>query len=320
MRSSLSLRSFASVLSLLSCCLLAAAAPAPKSGPKTAPDQKAAVRTAGMEKRSGLLDFWLDKKAGKVWLKVPPAGKDGTVGSYLSVEGILTGLGSNPVGLDRGQLGDARVVTLRRVGGRLLVEQQNLRFRAVSPDPAEVNAVRESFATSVLWAGDVVETEPNGQAAVDFTGFLIRDAHNVAARLKQAGQGGWSLDPQRSAVDFDNCLAFPENLEFEAVLTFQSQEPGELVRQTAPAADAVTLVQHQSFLRLPDPGFRPRPFDPRAGSFSVDFLNYAAPLGEPIETKWIARHRLEKIDPTAERSRVKKPIVYYIDPGAPGSM
>ncbi|MES1211089.1 MAG: zinc-dependent metalloprotease, partial [Acidobacteriota bacterium] len=157
----------------------------------------------------------------------------------------------------------------------------------------------------------------NGRSLVDFTSFLVRDAHEVVSKMKATGQGTWKLDPARSAVDFTNCFAFPENLELEAVVTYQSEEPGELVRQTAPAANTVSLIQHHSFLRLPAPGFTPRPFDPRAGSYSVDFLNYAAPLSEPIETKYIARHRLEKIDPKAERSKVKKPIVYYIDPGAP---
>ncbi|HEY2737144.1 MAG TPA: zinc-dependent metalloprotease, partial [Thermoanaerobaculia bacterium] len=335
MPSSLLLRSFAT-LSLLSLCLTAAAAPPATPGADRADrgdrgdrgergqgrfGEAMPLRTAGLEKRPGLLDTYFDRKTGKVWLLLPAAGpngdKTGVVGSYIYSEGILTGVGSNPVGLDRGQIGDTRLVTLRRVGGRLLVEEPNLRFRALSQDPAELTAVRESFATSVLWAGEVVETEPKGHEAVDFTSFLVRDAHNVAARLKQAGQGNWSFDPGRSAVDFANSLSFPENLEFEAVLTYQSQEPGELIRETAPSAEAVTLVQHLSFLRLPDGGYHPRAFDPRAGSFPVEFLNYAASLSEPIETKWIARHRLEKIDPKAERSRVKNPLVYYIDPGAP---
>jgi hypothetical protein len=313
-----------SSFSLLLALLLLAASPAPAAAqeppakePKEKRLQKVSVKTAGMEKRSGLLDFWIDKKDGKLWLAVPPPGKDGTVGSYIYVEGLLTGLGSNPVGLDRGQLGDTRVVTLRQVGGRLLVEQPNLRFRALSEDAVERHTVQESFATSVLWAGEIAAIDPNGRSLVDFTTFLVRDAHDIVSKLKATGQGAWKLDPARSAVDFSNCFAFPENLELEAVVTYQSEEPGELVRETAPTPSTVSLIQHHSFLRLPDPGFTPRPFDPRAGSYSVDFLNYAAPLSAPIETKYIARHRLEKIDPKAERSRVKKPLVYYIDPGAP---
>lgn len=298
--------------------LFATPPPAAAQAKASKDPETVAAKTSGMERREGLLTFHVDRKAGKVWLEVPKAsGPGGEVGSYLYVEGLLTGLGSNPVGLDRGQLGDTRVVTFRRVGGRLLVEQPNLRFRALSENPAEVQAVRESFATSVLWAGEIAASDPDGRALVDFTSFLVRDAHDVVARFRQSGQGSWSFDAARSAVDFENCLAFPENLEFEAILTYQSGDPGELIRQTAPTPTAVTLVQHHSLLRLPGPGYEPRAFDPRAGSYTVDFQNYAAPLSAPIETRWAVRHRLEKTDPTAERSTVQEPIVYYVDPGAP---
>ena len=277
-----------------------------------------AKATTGLEKRSGLLNFYLDRQKGKVWLEVPPAAEEsGEVASYIYQEGLLTGLGSNPVGLDRGQLGDARIITLRRVGGRVIVEQPNLKFRALSADPLERRAVRESFATSILWAGEITALDPNGRALVDFTPFLLRDAHDVVAQLKNTGQGSWSLDAARSLIDPESCLAFPENLEFEALLTYQSAEPGALVRETAPAAGAMTLVQHHSLLRLPDAGYQPRRFDPRSGSFAVAFLNYAAPLAEPLETRYLVRHRLEKTDPAAPRSRVKEPIVYYVDSGAP---
>ena len=311
------------VLSALLSTLPLAAAP-PKSTAGTAaketsgPPPTIAKATAGLEKKVGMLNFYVDRQKGKVWLEVPPAkGKDGEVASYIYSEGIVSGLGSNPVGLDRGQLGDAAIVTLRRLGGRVLVEQPNLRFRALTEDPAERRAVRESFATSVLWAGEIAAQDSGGRALVDFTPFLVRDAHNIVAQLKNTGQGSWSLDPARSLVDPESCLAFPENIELEVLLTYQSAEPGNLVRQTAPTAGAITFVQHHSLVRLPDDGYRPRPFDPRAGYFGVEFKNYAAPLDAPIDVRYIARHRLEKVDPSAPRSRVKKPIVYYIDNAAP---
>src|SRR3954454_19526648 len=115
---------FRSFIALLSLSFLAA--PVLADAPAKEKPHKSELisdRTAGMEKRGGLLDLYVDREGGKVWLAVPPAGKDGVVGSYIYSEGILTGLGSNPVGLDRGQIGDARLVTLRRVGARLLVEQ-----------------------------------------------------------------------------------------------------------------------------------------------------------------------------------------------------
>jgi len=277
-----------------------------------------AAKVAGMEKRAGLLDLYLDRPHGRIWLRVPPpSGPGGEVASYLYVEGLISGLGSNPVGLDRGQQGDARVVTLRRLGAKVLVEAQNLRFRALGGGAAEQRAVRESFAPSMLWGGEVAAEDRDGQALVDFTSFVVRDAHGIVAHLKAAGEGGFTLDGQRSAVDLESCLAFPENLELESVLTYVSAEPGAQVRATVPAAGAVTLIEHQSLLRLPDGGYRPRRFDPRSGSFGIDFLDYAAPLTEPVDTHWLVRHRLEKVDPAAPRSRVKKPLVYYVDSAAP---
>lgn len=284
------------------------------------------------EKREGLLDFYVDRKAGKIWLELPaPRGEtgeamddgmpeskndeadvanEGIVGEFLYVEGLLTGLGSNPVGLDRGQLGETRLVVFRRLGNRLLVEQPNLGFRALSDDPRERRATRQSFADSVLWAGTIEERSPDGRSLVDFTSFLIRDAHGVSAQLKQTGQGNYRLDSDRSAVDFSACLAFPDNLEFEALLTYAADEPGGLVSRTAPIGGAFGLVQHHSLIRLPDDGYTPRLHDPRAGSFAIGFQDYAAALDESIQKRWIVRHRLSKDGPDSE-------LVYHVDPGVP---
>jgi Met-zincin/Domain of unknown function (DUF5117) len=311
------MRSRRSAAVLLPWLTLAAALPA-AAAPPPDPLPKIAARTAGLERRPGLLVTYLDRQRGRVYLEVPKAtGPRGEVGSYLYVEGLLSGLGSNPVGLDRGQLGDTRVVTLRRVGDRLLVEQQNLAFRALTDRPEELRAVRESFAPSVLWAGEIAALDPDGRALVDLTPFLVRDAHDVVATLKTTGQGSWSLDAARSALDPEACLAFPENLEFEALLTYQSAEPGEEVRRTAPSPGAITLIQHHSLLRLPGPGYTPRRYDPRAGSSDIRFSDYAAPLAAPIQTRWIVRHRLEKVDTAAATSPAKEPIVFYVDSGAP---
>ena len=272
-----------------------------------------------LEPHDGLLTFHLDRAKGRVLLEVPVAEDADTGHRFLYVEGLLQGLGSNPVGLDRGQIGASRLVALRRVGGRILVEEVNTGYRALTDNPDERQAVRESFARSVLWAGEVM-AEDEQRALVDFTSFLVRDAHGTARTLKRTGQGSFKLDPKRSAIDLDACLAFPDNLEFEALLTFGGTEPGSHVRETVPSPDSVTLIQHHSLLRLPDDGYRPRRFDPREGPFSVSFLDYAAPLDEPLRKQWIVRHRLEKVDPSAARSRVKEPIVYYLDRGVPEPM
>jgi hypothetical protein len=276
-----------------------------------------AEKVADLERLEGLMTLHVDRHRGRVYLELSPAADPDTGHRYLYVEGLVTGLGSNDVGLDRGQIGPARLVGLRRVGGRVLVEEINLGYRAISSDPDERRAVRQSFARSVLWGGEIVAEDGDGRVLVDFTSFIVRDAHGSSRRLKRAQQGAFSLDTSRSAVEVDACLVFAENVELEALLTFHGEAPGSFVRDTAPSPEWVTLAQHHSFLKLPDDGYRPREHDPRAGSNSISFADYSAPLDEPIEKRWIVRHRLQKTDPAAARSTVVEPIVYYVDRGVP---
>jgi hypothetical protein len=279
-----------------------------------------------MERRDGLLPLWLDRKGGKLLVEVPAPGapsadgtgeRPGEVGRYLYVEGLLTGLGSNPVGLDRGQIGETRLVSLRWVGNRLLFQAENLRYRALGDDPLEARAVDESFADAVLWGGELVAREGD-RALVDFTSFVARDAHDVTGTLRRTEQGSYSLDAARSAVDMDACLAFPDNLELEAVLTFgTSGDPGWEVASASAHGASFSVVQHHSLIRLPDDGYEPRVFHPSSCFYEVAFSDYGAPLDRPILTQWVVRHRLEKVDPSAERSPAVEPLVYHLDPGTP---
>ncbi len=263
------------------------------------------------EARAGLVRSHLSAKSGQVYLELPRADGRGVIGEYLLNSAIRTGLGSNDIGLDRGKLGGERVVTLRRVADRVVFEQPNLSFRAISNDIEEVKAVRESFATSIVWAAKVAAEDADGTTLIDFTPYLMKDVTDIGGSISG------SVDSSRSMVDPEQCLAFPKNLEFETILTFNVNSPNRFVRETAPDPNSVTMVQHVSLIELPDEGYTPREFDPRIGMFAVTFLDYAAPLDKPMLKKWVARHRLEKVNPNAARSRVKEPIIYYLDPGAP---
>ncbi|MEL6394779.1 MAG: zinc-dependent metalloprotease [Planctomycetota bacterium] len=272
---------------------------------------------ADLEHLGGLVDLYLDHENGKVWMGLPaPDPETGVVGEYLYVRALRAGLGSNPVGLDRGQLGGTSVVTIRELGGRLVIEEQNLSFRAESENLAEREAVREAFATSIVWAGEIEERSAD-RILVDATSFVVRDATGIANRLRGAGQGSFSLDRRRSLADTRAALSFPENTVMEAVLTFSGSQPGREVRATTPDPTSVTLAIRHTLVRLPDDGYTPRAWDPRMASFSERYADYAAPLDGPITKRWIARHRLEKTDPEAEVSTAVEPIVYYVDRGAP---
>ena len=198
----------------------------------------------------------------------------------------------------------------------MLLVQPNYDYRANSPSADEVRAVEEAFAQSVLWGFDVA-VEEGSSVLVDATSFFIRDAHDVIGGLKQANQGMYRLDPSRCAVYLPRTKSFPENTEVEVTLTFSGDDPGEWVRQVVPTPQAITVREHQSFIRLPDANYKPRAFDPRAGYFGMSYMDFASPLGEPINKRFITRHRLQKIHPDAAMSEVINPIVYYVDRGAP---
>lgn len=301
-----------SILVIHSACVSVGSSTVERSSQSRQPAAEQGSDAPELEKRAGLLTHYLDHQAGKIWLVVPT-----TPQTLLYVEGLRAGLGSNPVGLDRGELGDSKVVEIRRVAGRLLFLQPNLKFRAESGSPEEQAAVGESFASSILWAGEIDRQRVPGVELVDLTPFLVRDVHDVAGRLEWAGQGAFKLDDDRSVLDLDAALAFPDNLEFEALLTYGGDKPGSLVWETTPSPKSITLIQHHSFIRLPPDGYRPRPFDPRAGSFEIRFADYSASLADSIERRWIVRHRLEKEDPAAASSPAVEPLVYYVDPAIP---
>ena len=275
--------------------------------------QTVSQKTAAMERKDGFFPLDWDARTGKLFLEIPRLDQD-----FLLLDQLPYGLGSNDVGLDRGQLGQGRVVHFSRVGGKVLLIQPNLMYRSSANDSEEQLAVTQSFAESVLW-GFPVEAEENGRLLVDATAFFLRDAHGVAERLQEAKQGAYKIDPTRSAVAMDNTRAFPQNTEVEAMLTFvtESAPKGEFVKTVTPDPHSITLREHTSMVELPGPGYTPRRFDPRSGFFAVNYRDYSVPLGERMDQRFIARHRLQKRDPNAALSEPVKPIVYYVDRGAP---
>src|SRR5881394_1953074 len=91
---------------------------------------------------------------------------------------------------------------------------------------------------------------------------------------------------------------------------------GSVVSVT-PTAEAVTMREHVSLVELPDNNYKPRYDDPRGGYGGLTFVDYSVPIGEPMQMRYIRRHRLEKKDPNAAVSEPVKPIQYWVDPGAP---
>ena len=268
-------------------------------------------KTAGTQKLPGYFNLYWDAHQGKLFLEIERWSTE-----FLYQSGLPAGIGSNDIGLDRGQLGHTRIVRFERIGPKALLIQENLDFRAVTNDADEVRAVHDSFAESALW-GFTIAAEDNGHALVDATDFFLRDAHNIPATLLREKQGSYKLDASRCAIYLSRTKNFPFNTEVEATLTFAGDNPGPWVRQVTPSPESITVREHHSFVQLPPTGYRPRRFDPRSSFFGIAYMDYATPVSEPIVKRFIARHRLEKKDLQAPISEPIQPIVYYLDRGTP---
>lgn len=268
-----------------------------------------ASRTAGLQRQDGFVPLYWDAGRGRVLLEVPAFDRD--VLYYVSA---ASGAGSVELPFDRGILA-TEVIHFQRSGPRVLVVAQNLRYRAVGGSAAQVENVRDSFATSVL-ASLPVEAEEGGRVLVDATPLFLRDAADVEGRLRRANQGTFRLDAGRSGFHAPRIKSFPQNAEVETIVTFAADNPGLLVNNVTPDGRAFTLRIHHSFLRAPE-GYTPRVADPRIGVSAITFRDYAKPVNEDTEVQWVTRWRLEKRDPGAAMSEPKVPIVFYLDLGIP---
>jgi hypothetical protein len=273
--------------------------------------QNIQTKTQGFTKYTGYFNFYWDEKAGKVYLEIDKLNQE-----FLYVNSLPAGVGSNDLGLDRGQIGDTRIVKFIKIGPKVLLIQPNYNFRAVSNNADERKSVEEAFAQSAIWGTTVVADDGN-KVLVDLTPLLLRDNHHLADRLGDSGQGNFSADESRSAVYLPNTKSFPDNTEFEAIITLAGKASGAEISSVTPDANAVTVRMHQSFIKLPDDNYKPRKFDTRSGYFGIEYMDFATPIGEPIVKRLLSRHRLEKKDPLAVLSEPVKPIVYYVDRGAP---
>jgi len=304
-------------------------------------------RITGMQKIDGYFPIYWDEKTGNLWMEISHMDTD-----FLYAGGLAAGLGSNDIGLDRGQEGQGRVVSFQRVGPRVMMVQGNESFRSSSANAAERRSVEDSFAKSILW-GFAVGAESNGRVLVDATDFFLRDGLGAAGALG----GAYRVDRTRSAVYLPRTKNFPKNTEIEVTLTFTNETAGGrgggfgpaqgppqivvpvpgaaagagrggrggfggglfsgTVASVTPTAEAVTLREHFSLVELPDRNYQPRIDDPRAGYGGLNYVDYSVPIGEPMVVRYLRRHRLVKKDPTAAVSDPVKPIEYWVDPGAP---
>src|SRR5260370_12751102 len=299
------------MLRIIPAHLLLTSAFAQQATPPAGPVPTISTKTASMQKMPGYFPLYWEDKTGKLWLEIDKFDVE-----FLYVDSMPAGMGSNDLGLDRGQIGGSRIVRFERSGPKVLLVQPNYRYRSITDDAAERRAADQSFAQSVLWGFDV-QAEEGGRVLVDATQFYLRDAHHIPSTLQHMNQGTFRADLTRSAFYLPRTKNFPKNTEVEATLTFTGENPGAFVRDVTPNPQAITVREHHSFVELPGPGFHPRAFDPRSGYIVSTFTDYAASLDGRLTQRFILRHRLQKKNPAAAGSVAGPAVRCYPRPGAP---
>ena len=270
-----------------------------------------AARTGGLEKRDGFIPVYLNDRTGALLLELP---RDSVRALFMT--SLATGLGSNPIGLDRGSGGAARVVRFERVGDRLNVVFENTSFRS-SGTADNRRTVDEAFPNSTVAALPIVADE-GGRLLVDATDLMLRDWNDIAGTLARSQQGQYVVARDRSRAYALYTKGFPDNTEIDIALTLAAQgNPGGALGRFAPDPRALNFRQHITLMRLPDGSFRPRAADARVGFFGISFRDYAQPMQAQLEQRWASRHRLERVNPNDPASPIKNPIVYYVDRGIP---
>lgn len=270
--------------------------------------------TQGMQHKKGFFDFYYQLEEDKVFLKIKNFDQ-----AFLFQSSMPQGIGSNDIGLDRGQLGDTRLVEFERYGNKVMLKQLNTQYRASSQNLAEQASIDEAFADSVI-AGLPVVAVSDDSVLVDYTEFLLSDIHQISARLSVTKQGEYKPDAKRSGVFLPRSKAFPDNVELESLVTFAGSKSGKFVKQVSPDPNSISVHLHHSLIRLPDAKYQTRKFVPYSGFWSVSYEDYSAPLEKSITKQIIPRHRLHKKNPLAVSSEAVEPIIYYLDPGIPESI
>ncbi|MEO6917382.1 MAG: zinc-dependent metalloprotease [Chitinophagaceae bacterium] len=282
--------------------------------------------TQNLKKQEGFFTFYTDDKTGKIYLELNQFDKD-----FLYYTSLTDGVGNG--GPERGAA-SAVLTRFVKMGNKVYLLQPVTNYRAVTSNTDEIRAVENAFARSVLWGFTPVAIEGE-RVLLDITSFIIRDSQRIGDRLgsgtarggvpgggsaRPASGGAYKLDETRSAIYLPNTKNFPKNTEFEAMITFTNGAAGGgFGGGGGLAADpsAVTVNMHQSFVELPDNNYKPRKFDPRSGFNLFSYMDFSSPIDEPITKRFSRRHRLAKKDPAAAMSEAIKPIIYYVDRGAP---
>jgi hypothetical protein len=219
-----------------------------------------------------------------------------------------------------GQAAGNHVVRWERRGDRILLRSVEYDIVA-DPKTPIAKAVEAANFDSIVMAFNIEALGKEDAAVIDVTRLFTTDVPEFSGRTRVRAR---TFDASRSFVE--RAVSFPENIEIEAIHTFNTPPADPAAAGGAPAGGrgaapartgSSSVLMHYSMVMLPETPMMPRLFDERVGYFSVGQIDYGRDEQRSPERRYITRYRLEKKDPGAALSEPVKPITYWVDPATP---
>ncbi|NBD20899.1 DUF5117 domain-containing protein [Aquabacterium fontiphilum] len=297
-------------------------APAGTAPPGTPPAFD--VLTRGAQREAGWLPIW--RKQDKVWIELAPDrfGQplflSPKLSSGIGEAGIFGGLMQSR----SASVGRPQWVAFHRVHQQVQLLAMNAAYVAQSGSP-QARAVQQAYSPSLV-ASLPLASAPHpqtGAVLVDASQWLFTDWIGLSPRLQHAFRQGYALDARNSQI----LQARPQagSLVLEARLHYATPSLAQggsgsnppVLPRTLPDPRSLFINVHYTLSPLPAQPMRPRPADARVGYFTTTVTDFGQEFTRQPRLRHIHRWRLEKADPTATRSRPKKPIVFWLDPSIP---
>ncbi|MDO4585976.1 MAG: DUF5117 domain-containing protein, partial [Planctomycetia bacterium] len=253
---------------------------------------------------SGLLQF--HQKKDQLFMELTSAHLNT---DFIIIISIARGLGDSSLyGGMSWDFGEDMIWQFRKVNDRIQIVRRNFRYQA-PPGTPESKAIQTAFTDSILYSLPIVATGPNGGDVIDLSSIFMSDLPMISSYALP----GFSFARERST--WKSIKGLKENMELEISATYAGSRTAQI--ETVMDARGISIDVHYSISRLPNTGYQPRLADERVGYFNTVLKDFSKNDEENNFVRYINRWNLQKLEPNAQYSLPKKPIVFWLEKTIP---
>ncbi len=229
---------------------------------------------------------------------------------YIVVMSIAKGIGNQLIYAGQSLTDEDMVWQFRKVDDRIMIVRRNYRYQAES-GTTEEKSIKLAYTDSIIFSLPIIAAGPGGGDIVDLTPIFMSDLPG----LSRWNIPGFSFAKDRSS--WEKVKGFAENIELEVAATYSSGSNTEAFGGAVIDSRGLTVNVHYSISKLPETGYKPRQADERVGYFTTAIKNLNKNPDDGNFVRYINRWNLEKLEPNADVSLPKKPIVFWLDKNMP---